>query len=299
MVIQLYRYMFNFFGPLFPQSMGKLAVKRFCTPASRIKVKADEHALLCRAQSLRWRINGIKMQGYLWVDESSFTQKPMVLCVHGFGSRTAKMSVQIENLIERGFDVVSFDARGHGESGGKSLSVPDYKADLIKIMRRLENNGFRLSGFIGHSMGAIAGLYAINQIDNSRSFISDNFKGILIGAPSKIVRVISGFAQYFNLPKKVEESMYHVLSESENLPITSYDLGYYIENSPYDVCLVHDKKDKEMPFEYAEKIAQDTQCSIKVTDGLGHRRIMKDIGLANDIIDILAGNNYQKTTELS
>lgn len=64
-------------------------------------------------------------------------QVPVVLHSHGWGaSRLLDASADIQPLLDAGFGVVSFDARGHGESGGEARLVsPDHEArDVLALV---------------------------------------------------------------------------------------------------------------------------------------------------------------------
>lgn len=76
------------------------------------------------------------------------------LLVHGFGGSSREPAVirLAEALAERGFEVLAYDARGHGGSGGRSTIMEREAADLVVAASALEGPFVA----VGVSMGAIA-----------------------------------------------------------------------------------------------------------------------------------------------
>jgi pimeloyl-ACP methyl ester carboxylesterase len=76
---------------------------------------------------------------------------PLVL-LHGL-TATRRYVLQGSRLLQReGFRVISYDARGHGESDpGDGYDYSDLAADLVSV---LESRGVGSAVLIGHSMGA-------------------------------------------------------------------------------------------------------------------------------------------------
>jgi pimeloyl-ACP methyl ester carboxylesterase len=77
--------------------------------------------------------------------------EPLVL-LHGL-TATRRYVLQGSRLLEReGFRVVSYDARGHGESGpGDGYEYSDLASDLVHV---LDSRGLGSAILVGHSMGA-------------------------------------------------------------------------------------------------------------------------------------------------
>jgi len=85
---------------------------------------------------------------------------PTVLLAHGFGLTMVEWNVIADMLLERGYRVVTFDQRGHGEStiGSDGVGSLQMAGDYLAILEHLDASEVIL---VGHSMGgfiAIAGL---------------------------------------------------------------------------------------------------------------------------------------------
>lgn len=108
--------------------------------------------------------DGLVLAGCTWLHPSP---RAAVVLVHGFAASASDAAVvrQAEALVERGFDVVSYDARGHGESEGLctlgDLEQYDVAAAVAAARERVHD-----VVLLGASMGAIAVLrHAATGID--------------------------------------------------------------------------------------------------------------------------------------
>lgn len=85
---------------------------------------------------------------------------PTVLLAHGFGVTMVEWNIVAEDLVERGYRVITFDQRGHGTStiGSDGIGSIQMAGDYLAVLEHLDARNVIL---VGHSMGgflAIAGL---------------------------------------------------------------------------------------------------------------------------------------------
>jgi len=110
------------------------------------------------------------LAGRRWLAESPVAS---VVLVHGFCASSDDPAVVAvaESLHEQGFDVVSYDARGHGRSTGEStlgdLEQHDVAAAVSMARERTPD-----VVLVGASMGAIAVLRYAATDDNLRGVVS-------------------------------------------------------------------------------------------------------------------------------
>lgn len=93
-----------------------------------------------------------------------------VVIVHGIGEHCGRYGNLVAALNAAGFDVHSFDHRGHGRSPGKRGHIEawtDYRGDLDAFLRHLrERHATEPLACFGHSMGALIVLdYLIGKPD--------------------------------------------------------------------------------------------------------------------------------------
>ena len=88
---------------------------------------------------------------------------PLVVLVHGWNGRGSQLGGFVAPLVQAGFQVVAFDAPGHGGSAGSSSSLLEF-ADAFDAVVDAAKPFFQpLAGVIAHSMGGAAVTYALSR----------------------------------------------------------------------------------------------------------------------------------------
>ena len=110
--------------------------------------------------------------------------KARVLLIHGLSEHSGRHLNTIQHLIGSGIEVVRFDLRGSGRSGGRRQWVErfdDYVQDVAHTFHWIEENLAPLPLYVlGHSLGgAIAIYYA--------AFYPKDCSGLVLSAPAFLV----------------------------------------------------------------------------------------------------------------
>jgi pimeloyl-ACP methyl ester carboxylesterase len=97
---------------------------------------------------------------------------PAVVVMHGFGGTLSNWQALTRRLVENGFRVIAYDARGHGESG-KPTAVGQYgEHDVDDVFRLLGHLKIRRAHLVGYSRGAlIAARAATRRPDRVNSLV--------------------------------------------------------------------------------------------------------------------------------
>jgi alpha-beta hydrolase superfamily lysophospholipase len=98
--------------------------------------------------------DGLTLRGwYLPTSE----RRRLIILVHGMWSSWLEMAALGRDLHQRGYDVLLFDLRGHGQSDASRLTLGNReRADIRTVMDWAELEGFSRDrvGWLGYSMGA-------------------------------------------------------------------------------------------------------------------------------------------------
>lgn len=103
-----------------------------------------------------------------------------VAVLHGLGEHSGRHRNTIDFLTRKGFEVVTFDFRGAGQSQGERMWVEafdDYVDDGRRVLRWIEETLPKLPLFLlGHSLGGSIALYIAAESGHS-------LRGIVLSAP--------------------------------------------------------------------------------------------------------------------
>ena len=198
---------------------------------------------------------------------------PPVLLVHGWGGYGGQMQPFVEPLVRAGYQAVVFDAPAHGESGPSQLGARrttlfDFAYVIDAIGR--EKNG--LAGIIAHSGGSTAVAWALLTAEwqaGALAFIAPM-------ASASAYRTI--FHRALGLSEEVERRFIEITARQfgfrwEDLEVP--EMAARMKTPP--VLVVHDRDDHETSWAEGAAIAEAwPQSLLHTTEGLGHRRVLRD-----------------------
>lgn len=249
------------------------AVKLFKTPI-RYKTPEGEKIMAKSAQKELVFIPKLQKEVMVYTYGNS-TKK--VLLVHGWSGRGTQLYTIADKLLENGFMTVSFDAPAHGKSKGKTTMMTEF----IAITKFLEQKHGLFEFGIGHSLG---GMTILNSIKQGVKFK----KAVVIGAGDSITDIIKIFVSALKLNLKLVEKIKQHFLKNFNEHIEDYSGSVAAKEVEIPTLVVHDSEDKEVPVSCAHTIRQNLkQGKLLITNGLGHKRILKNPIVATKIIEYL------------
>lgn len=191
---------------------------------------------------------------------------PIVALVHGWSGRGTQMGAFAEPLVELGYRVIAFDGPAHGNSSGEQTNVGEYSQFLIRMQQELGE----FKAVIAHSFGAGCSVFAAAQGLKVE-------KLVLVAGPSRYEVVVGNYLNFIGLSLKSRK--YFLASLAKTVGMTAKDLNVGLIGGKLHLpaMVIHDRGDKEVPYVSAEEIKQAWPHVVLVdTQGLGHRRILKD-----------------------
>lgn len=196
-----------------------------------------------------------------------------ILLVHGWSGRGTQLAKIAKHLKEKGYSIVSFDAPGHGKAPGKISMMPFF----IKSIHFLEKRYGPFEAIIGHSLGGMSTLKAINEGVVTK-------KIVLIGTANSVTRISRDFAITMNMNLKVAELMKSYLDKKFGENMEKYSGGISAKGVKIPVLIIHDEKDVDVPVKDAYELHNNlTNSDLLITKDLGHRRILGNEKVINKI----------------
>ncbi|MDX8364363.1 alpha/beta hydrolase [Cytobacillus sp. IB215665] len=176
-----------------------------------------------------------------WLIAPHQANKYMIFC-HGVTVNKVNSIKYMDVFLERGWNVLAYDHRRHGESGGKTTSYGYYeKHDLAEVVnwlkKRVDHNS--MIGIHGESMGAVTLLlYADMVKDGADFYIADcpfsDFEEQLVYRVKKSV----------NLPKQLFIPLTNLfLKWREGYSLKDISPISIVENITQPILFIHSQKD--------------------------------------------------------
>jgi pimeloyl-ACP methyl ester carboxylesterase len=163
------------------------------------------------------RVNGVRLHYYRSPGISGHARPALVL-VHGFTDNALYWSRTAEALVE-GFDIVAYDARGHGASErARGVFNDEQRAlDLLGVIDALK---LEKPVAIGHSMGG-------STIANAAAMRPDGFRALVLEDPA-----------WWELPEGVSsEQLQHAATAMKDRTTAWRDWVKQLQAVPYEQAL--------------------------------------------------------------
>ena len=262
---------FQLLGPLAPARAARIAERLFTRPPQH-PLRPLEEAFLESGEAFQVPHDGYELAGWSW------GSGPIVLLMHGWGSRAGRFRLFVPELQAQGFRIVAFDGPGHGRTGGTSASLPQFARALTAVSASVGP----VSAFIGHSLGGAAALFAMN-----RSLAP--VPAVLISAPSDPVVFWRRFVRHLAIPPGVRDRLQQNLERRFGITWDDLNLIPVAAALPTPLLVIHDEDDEDVPPENGREIASAApRGTFVLTRGLGHRAIMRDAAVVRLAVDFIS-----------
>jgi dipeptidyl aminopeptidase/acylaminoacyl peptidase len=198
--------------------------------------------------------DGVPLKGWLIKPPQPRAKSPAIIICHGVGANKSDFTELAVSLARRGYFVLLFDFRAHGESSGSrtSLGYHEQKDVLaaLSILKAREEIDLRRIGIYGFSMGASTAILAAARSGEFSAVVAD-----------------SAFTSLKDQAKTVVTSFYHLPSfPFLHLAVIGYELYFRarVENvapvnviakiSPVPILIIAGEGDKLIPAENGHKL---------------------------------------------
>lgn len=241
---------------------------------------AREAELLGTAESwsLPWRDDGHEAELPIW----AWGRGPVVLLVHGWEGRGAQLGAFVPPLVEAGFRVVTFDGPGHGDSTAKRASLVDMARAVGAIADEVAPIMGGVHAVVAHSMGGASAVLAASKQLARGSLTSSRF--VLIAPPAHPERFTRTVFEALSLSEGVQHRVVDRMERHLGARFEDLDGPTAASRLDGPALVVHDTDDREVPFSDGERYADSwPNARIVGTRGLGHRRILRDPGVIDQV----------------
>jgi pimeloyl-ACP methyl ester carboxylesterase len=250
---------FRAVGTVAPGVAARWAETIFCRPP-RNEPRPLEEAFL--ATGTRHTVQSEQQDVAVWV----WSDGPVVVLTHGWGSRAGRFSALARALVHAGFRVVLFDAPAHGISMGSQASLPQFS----RALRAVADTMGPVHGLIGHSLGGAAVSLAMRNGLQAR-------RAVLLAPPADVVLFSHAFAKHLRIPLRAHDAMRQNLESRLQIRWEELHVPSLARSMTVPALIVHDRTDPDVPYAHGEEIAAAWPgAELVTTNGLGHRAVLWD-----------------------
>ncbi|NUT32051.1 MAG: alpha/beta fold hydrolase [Hamadaea sp.] len=243
--------------------LGKRMAFNLFFRTQRAAVHPREQAVHAAAQVGQLDLDGVAVTTYTWGDGA----RP-VLLLHGWASRGSRYWGMITDLVERGFSPITFDAPGHGDSGGTTTNLLQYE----RIIRMLQEQHGDFAAIVAHSFGVPCAFHALRTGVRADRLVA-------VSGLAEFDYLITEFARQLNLRPSLLDHLRTRSVREIGVPDLweRFSSTFQPEALTIPLLIVHDEDDDVIGVDHARRIhAAYPESQLVVTSGLGHRKILGD-----------------------
>ena len=251
----------------------RFAAKLFTTPI-RHKMPKRELAMDQNSKQHIMQVPAINKE--IVVYEYGKSDKK-VLLVHGWSGRGTQLVKIADELIKKGFMIISFDAPAHGKSKGSYTIMIEFIASILELEKKY--GPFEYA--IGHSLGGMSILNAIKQNLAVK-------KAVTIGSGDVIQDIIDDFVKKLKLKSDYGLYLKDYFETKFSGKMDDYSAYKAAQMIQIPVLVIHDLNDGEVSVNGAYHIEKHLAHSeLLITEGLGHRKILGDSAVIETILKFI------------
>jgi len=266
--------------------VGFLIIRGFSKPPSRHSKTPGDEGIKFEEITIPTK-NNKNLFGW-WIKTK--TKAPTIILVHGWGRDSGRLIPYIKNLEGKGYNILAFDTRHHGNSD------PDNFSSMVKFAEDIracitfantkptsEKNNYFL---IGLSIGGAASIYAAANDSRIKKIIT-------IGAPSNPADVMAMHIRKKHIPKPIIWIAFKVMEKRIGKNFKELSACKNISKTKASVLLIHGTQDKVVPYAQAKLIlesANNGQAKLWAIKGKGHSNCHYEGEFWKKVINFLSSN---------
>lgn len=255
---------------------AKYAQNLFVTPI-KFKSPKREKEMLDKSIITRITVPALKKDIYVYQYGTNKKANKKALLIHGWNGRGTQLITIANMLMRQGFDIVSFDAPGHGKSPKTKTNMTEFIAAAFEVEKQF--GPFDL--VIGHSLGGMTTINALKDGLKAK-------KAVIIGSGDVVQDIIEDFTSQLQLNPVIATKLKERFEKQFNRTMESYCVHTAVEDLSIPLLIMHDEDDVDVPVKAAYQIKKHSKdADLMITQGLGHRKILGDKKVIEKIKDFI------------
>ncbi|WP_282044275.1 alpha/beta hydrolase [Winogradskyella flava] len=249
---------------------SKKALSLFASPRKG-RYTEEQRQVVSSASFEELSYEGIDIATYRWAGKGK-----TILLAHGWESNTSRWAYILNDLKEQDYNIIALDAPAHGRSGGKQFNAVLYSECIHAVAQK-----FQPEVIIGHSVGGMASVFFMND-----THMASVQKMVLLGAPAHFTGVFSRYKSMMGYNSRISNGLDNIVLEQFGKPVDYFSAANFTKSIKVEGLIIHDKKDRIIPFEDAQLFANRYKNSELIsTTGFGHG--LRDTSLTPRIVEFI------------
>lgn len=199
-------------------------------------------ALPAACTSVRFAGHEVTLAG--WACRASAARRATLVYLHGIADNRASSAGIIERFTARGFDVVAYDSRAHGQSGGAACTYGYLeKQDLRRVLDRVEPGPVVL---VGTSLGAAVALQS--------GAIDSRITAIVAAETFSDLRTVANERAPFFFSRSIIARAFDVAEEQGRFRAADISPAEAAKQITVPVLLIHGAADIDTPPAHSQRV---------------------------------------------
>ena len=185
---------------------------------------------------------GVTLKG--WRCASAARRRGTIIWLHGVADNHGSAAGLVDRFVPRGFDLIAYDSRAHGESGGEVCTYGFYeKEDLARVIGTIEPGPIVL---IGDSLGGAVALQAAAQDPRITAVVAaETFSDLRTVATGRAPRIFTAGVLRRAFQRAAEQGHFDIDAVSPARAAA----GIHVP-----VLLIHGDADRDTPPDHSRRI---------------------------------------------
>ncbi len=233
----------------------KKALNLFASPRKG-RYSENQKRIVSSALFEELSYDNLDIATYHWVGKGK-----TVLLAHGWESNASRWNYILDELKAQDYNIIALDGPAHGRSSGKQFNAVLY-SEFINVVAQK----FQPEVLIGHSVGGMSSVFCMH---NHKLPSIKNM--VLLGAPAHFTGVFTRYKSMMGYNNRISNGLDKIVLERFGKPVTYFSAANFAESIEAESLIIHDKKDRIIPFEDAQLFANRYKNSeLITTKGFGH-----------------------------
>ncbi len=234
---------------------------------------------------------GHVVRGQVWGDGPDPAPIGTVYLVHGWGGRGSQFGALVEPLLASGHRVVMFDAPAHGDSdhgpaGPRRSNGVEFAQALDAVFCRFGP----AEAVVAHSLGTISTYLALRF-----GWIGTR-KLVVIAPMVESKGLFDQFQTALGFGTHTRRAFDLSVLRWLGIPVAEFDARFQAAHvEPVPTLVITDRGDRQTPYADVVDFAASIDAPLVTTEGLGHRKILRDRNVIARVVEFVSGQEISAT----